>query len=269
MKKLFLPLALCLSIWGCSVKEDRGSCPCLLSVITTDAFSELDADSGTGWNLILTGYAEGGKIVEERFGAEMSRDTLEYTVRKGAVLMTACLTESSTRAFSGGVWRIPVGEQAEPLFACCGEVDASGETALYSVRPLKQYSTVTLLDGSGGDEPFEGRAMLVRGNSCGVDLTTLQPVAGLFECRARAVEHLSGRGFQVRIPRQADASLELVIQPREGDDRATAAHFPIGETLFAQEHTPADEEVPDYIIWLSATGAAVRTSSIITIRPWK
>ena len=269
MKKLFLPLALCLFLWGCSVKEDRGPCPCLLSVITTAAFSELDAGSGTGWSLYLTGYAEGGKIVEERFGAESSRDTLEYTVRKGSVLMTAFLTETTTRAFSNGVWRIPFGEQAEPLFACCGEVDASGETALYSVRPLKQYSTLTLLDVSGGDEPFEGRTLVVRGRTCGVDLTTMQPVEGPFECRAQSVEHLSRRGFQIRIPRQADASLELVIQPKEGDERAAAAHFPLGETLFALEYTPAEEEVPDYIIWLSATGAAVRVSSIITVQHWK
>ena len=263
MKKLFLPLAVCLLMPGCSVKEDRGQCPCLLSFITAEAFAPVADYPDTEWKLTVTGYAEEGMIVEESFGLESVRDTLEYPVRRGTVFVTARLSDAEPQ-ISDGYWQIPEGAQADRLYACCSRIDAGGETAFFRVLPHKQYATVTLLDNSGTEVPFGGRTLTVRGHSCGLDLTTLRPIEGPFACPAQASDALPERGVQVRIPRQEDASLELELA-----DRDTVLRIPLGEVLFSQPYTPADEDVPDYLVWLSATGSAAWVSSVITVRPWK
>lgn len=275
MKKLFLPLVLGLTLNACSVKEDRTLCPCLLNVIMTEAYAPLNDDSEDEWQLTLTGYAEEGMIVEECFGKERLRDTLEYLVKRGNVIMTAWLTDT-VMPVSEQCYRIPVGEQAPRLYACSSRIDASGETVYYSVQPHKQYATITLLDDIETDEPFGGRKLIVRGHTCGLDLATMCPVEGPFECQAEPVDHLPERGFQIRIPRQEDSGLELELVPMEDESgfgpvgaTATSLRFPLGEVLFAQEFTPADEEMPDYIVWFSATGSTLKVSSIITVRPWK
>ncbi|MBQ7640182.1 MAG: hypothetical protein IJS91_04235 [Bacteroidales bacterium] len=267
MNKPFLLLAFGLMLSACSVKEDREACPCLLSVIPAKAFEEpMEDDPDTEWRLTLTGYAEEGMIVEESFGMERVRDTLEYPVKKGNVVVTAWLAGAQAQV-SGSCCRIPVGEEALPLYACREALDAGGETVCCTLHPRKQYSTLLLLDECSTEIPFEGRTLKVRGHSCGLDMATMQPIEGDFECTAQLAQHLSGRGFQVRIPRQGDASLELELEPAAPGDEAL--RFPLGEALFAQEYTPAHEEMPDYIVWLSAGSAIIRVSSIITIRPWK
>ncbi len=267
MNKPFLLLAFGLMMSACSVKEDREVCPCLLSVIPAEAFEEpMEDDPDTEWKLTLTGYAEEGMIVEESFGVERVRDTLEYPVKKGNVVVTAWLAGAEMQV-SGSNCRIPVGEQALPLYACREALNANGETVWCTLHPRKQYSTLLLLDDGITGPPFGGRILKIRGHSCGLDMATLQPLEGEFECTAQAANHLSGRGFQVRIPRQGDASLELKLEPVHPGD--AVLRLPLGEALFAQEHTPADEEMPDYIIWLSVTGGSLRLSSVITVRPWK
>lgn len=266
MKKPFLPLALFLMLQACSVKEDRGPCPCLMSIITAEAFAPVAEDPDTEWKLTLTGFAEEGKIVEECFSPERVQDTLELPVKKGELVVTAWLTETDTPVLDGR-WIIPAGEQAHAFFACRDTVDASGETVCCRLQPHKHYSTITLMDAGGTGEPFSGRTLIVRGRSCGLDLATMQPVEGTFECLAAASETLSGRGFQVRIPRQEAPSLELELIPEEAG--IATSRLTLGDVLFAQPFTPADEDLPDYIVWLSTTGPSATVSSVITVRPWK
>lgn len=261
MKKPFLLLAIGVMLQACSVKEDRGPCPCLMSVITADAFAPIAENPETEWKLTLTGFTEEGKIVEENFGLEGVQDTLEFPVKKGSLVMTAWLTGADTQV-TDGRWIIPAGEQSQTFFACRDTVDASGETVCCRILPHKHYSTITLLDGSGAEIPLDGRTPKIRGTSCGLDLATMQPVAGDFECMAKPADALSGRGFQVRIPRQEGPSLELELT-------GSTARLPLGEVLFAQPYTPAEEDMPDYIVWLSATPSTVTVASVITVRPWK
>ena len=266
MKKPFLLLVISLALSACSVKEDRGNCPCLLSLIPAEAFEAMEENPGTELKLTLRGYAEEGTVVEECFGIERVRDTLEFPVKKGELVMTAWLTCAGVTV-SGERFLIPSGEEAQPLYACREVLEASGETVRFIPHPLKKYSTLLFLDDSGAEVPFRGRKLIIRGRSCGLDLTTMQSVEGDFECPARAAEHLSGRGFQVRIPRQEDASLELELTAQTAGE--AILRLPLGEALFAQEFTPADEEMPDYIVWLNATGSSLGISSIITVCPWK
>lgn len=261
MKKPYLPLALILMLQACSIKEDRGPCPCLMSIITTEAFAQIADNPETEWKLTLTGFAEEGKIVEECFGLERRKDTLEFPVKKGELVVTAWLADASTPV-ADGRWVIPAGDQAQAFYACRETVDASGETVDCQIHPHKHYSTITLLDGSGAEIPFDGRIPRVLGNTCGLDLNTMKPLFGEFKCMAQTADGLSGRGFLVRIPRQEEASLILEL----GD---SAARLPLGEVLFAQPCTPADEDMPDYIVWLSATPSTLSVASVITVRPWK
>lgn len=256
MKQPFLPLALCLLLSACSVKEDRRPCPCLLSIIASDAFTPEGATPDTEWNLTLTGYAEEGKIVEERFDAESVRDTLEYSVKKGDVLVTALLARAETRSFADGTYRIPAGSQAEAFYAWREAVDASGETVSCTLHPHKQFSTLCIYDRSDRDTPFGGAGIALRGSVCGMDLRSLSPVVGPFHCGAMPVETAAGRVFRCRIPRQREDDLMLEI----GDSFTV----PLGKILFQNGYDPETEDLPDFTV----TVESARLTAGIEILPW-
>lgn len=242
MKQPLLPLALCLLLPACSVKEDRRPCPCLLSVITTEAFAPGSMEPEAGWRLTVTGYTEAGKIVEERFDAECVQDTLEYPVRKGSVLLSAHLVRGATRTVSGEEYRIPVGEQVEPFFASSETVDASGETVRCVLHPHKQFSNVYLYDRANRVNPFEGLEIHLTGTVCGLDLRTLTPVSGPFRCAGTPVETEYGRGLCFRIPRQ-----------REDDLMLDFLDIPLGKLLFENGYDPSAEELPDFSVTIDSS----------------
>ena len=260
MNKPFLLLAIGLTLTACSVKEDRGPCPCLLSVIPAEAFAPLDDDPDGHWKLTLRGYAKEGTIVEEYFGAERVRDTLEYPVRKGAVVIAAWLTESQTRVETE-CYRIPYGEPAQPLFACREAVDASGETVCCILHPHKQFSRILVFDLQERDNPFGGRDAAVRGTVCGMDLQQLTPLSGDFLCAGKRVETEQGWGFLFLIPRQSTDDLLLDL----GSGPTAWTGLPLGKLLFETGYDPEAEDCSDYAVYIDSS----RLQSGVSILPWE
>lgn len=260
MNKPFLLLAIGLMLTACSVKEDRGPCPCLLSVIPAEAFAPLDDDPTRPWKLTLRGYAESGTIVDESFGAERAQDTLEYPVRKGSVVVAAWLMEAETRV-EAECYRIPYGEQAQPLFACREAVDASGETVCCILHPHKQFSRILIFDEGDREKPFGGREATVSGTVCGMDLQRLIPLAGDFRCAGEPANTEQGRGFLFRIPRQRTDDLLLDL----GSGLTAWTGLPLGELLFAAGYDPEAEDCLDYAVYIDSS----RLQSGVSIIPWE
>ena len=256
MKKPFLPLALLLLLGGCSVKEDRSACPCLLSVVTRHSFERTGASAG--WVLTIAGYADEGKEVEETLGPEEMRDTLEYDVPKGSVRLIGLLSAGTSRSAADGFVRIPPGSQAEPLFACSDTVDTRGETACYILLPHKQFSEILLKDAGGGI-PFPEREAELSGSVCGFDLHSLQPLPGSFRCRG---ERIPEPAIRFRIPRQASADLELTFPPASG--AGSPIRLPLGKMLFEAGYDPWARDLPDYVVRIETAALSPQ----VTVLPW-
>lgn len=233
MDRLLIPACLVLLAAGtaCSVKEDRGPCPCYLQVTFTDP----DAAGETellGWSDDL--------LFRNRIRMEEARPAWTKPVPKGMLSVSACT--GYRKAFAEGHrMRIPPGAEADSLYAWAGEVDATGDMAYASVTFRKQFATV-FLDIRKSPEVVRTCRFLVEGNSCGFDLLDFSPVDGPFRC-----EPLPRQGESIvtfRVPRQGDNGLSVTILPEE----SVPARFPLGEYIDRLGYSWKTEELQDIYV---------------------
>ncbi|MBQ6910694.1 MAG: hypothetical protein IJQ35_00855 [Bacteroidales bacterium] len=183
MKRVAIIMGVMLTTFcSCTVKEDRGNCPCRLMI---------KADSTTS----ISAWYGSHRLFEGLMGGVADRP-----VPRGTVEIVA----------NEGDFTVPEGRQMDRLYAQLLEVDTHGETAGVSVRLNKQFATVFLAfkdeeNGRIGDD------LQVTGSVCGADRRTLEPVEGLFRC----IPDGSERGYRFRLPRQKDESLKVLLS-RDG-----------------------------------------------------
>ena len=238
MDRLFIPacLALLAAVAACSVKEDRGPCPCYLQVSFTDPDAAGEAE--------LMGWGD-DRLFRERVRIEEARPTWTKPVPKGMLTVSACT--GLREAFAEGhQMRIPPGFEADSLYAWFGEVDATGDLAYAQVTFRKQFATV-FLDIRKDAEVVQSCRFLVEGNSCGFDLLDFSPVEGKFRCEPLPYTSPStGSGTVVtfRVPRQGDTGLTVTVSP-EG---AVPARFPLGEYIDRMGYSWKAEELQDIYV---------------------
>lgn len=234
MDRILLPASLALLIAAtaaCTVKEERGPCPCYLLV----SFTDPDA---TGPVELLGWDAE--KVFRDRVRIENCRPAWTRAVPKGTFVLSACKGVGSAVP-DGHEIRIPVNCQADSLYAYYEEVDATGDIAYAKVSFRKQFATV-FLDIRKTAETVRACRFQVDGNTCGFDALDFSPVAGPFR-----FEPAAGKGETVvafRVPRQADASLQVTIRPED----SPAARFPLGEYIRDLGYSWKTEELQDIYV---------------------
>ena len=238
MDRLLIPACLALLAAGaaCSVKEDRGPCPCYLQVSFSDPDAAGEAEV-LGWR--------DDRLFRERVRIEDARPAWTKPVPKGMLVVSAC--KGLREAFSEGhQLRIPPGSEADSLYAWFGEVDATGDLAYAEVSFRKQFATV-FLDIRKSADVVRSCRFLVEGNSCGFDLLDFSPVEGKFRCEpVPSTGSGAGAGTIVpfRIPRQGDSGLTVTIQP-EG---SVPARFPLGEFIDQLGYNWKAEELQDIYV---------------------
>ena len=164
---------------SCSVKEDRGDCPCYLTV---DAEGAVSVD---GWFGARSLFNVNGGFVDRQ-------------VPRGIVDIVA----------SHGRFSVPEGQQMDSLFARRIPVDTDGESAYARVTLCKNFATIEL-DFKDEDDGRTVYDLLATGTVSGADARTLEPVKGPFSCVPEPVT--DGRGYAFRVPRQKDESLRLEL----------------------------------------------------------
>ena len=233
MDRYLIPACLALLVAGtaCSVKEDRGPCPCYLQVSFTDPDAAGEAE--------LLGWRD-DRLFRDRVRIEEARPHWTKPVPKGMLSLSACTGYREAFA-EGRQLRIPPGSEADSLYAWAGEVDATGDLAYASVTFRKQFATV-FLDIRKSADVVRTCRFLVEGNSCGFDLLDFSPVKGLFRCEPRSREGESIVTF--RVPRQGDTGLTATIHP-EG---STSTRFPLGEYIDRLGYNWKTEELQDIYV---------------------
>ena len=233
MDRLLIPACLILlaASTACTIKEDRGPCPCFLQVSFTDPDAAGEAEL-LGW--------DDDRLFRDRIRIEEARPAWTKPVRKGMLILSAC-TGMDESFPEGHQMRIPPGSQADSLYAWFEEVDATGDLAYAKVSFRKQFATV-FLDIRKPADVVRSSRFDVEGNSCGFDLLDFSPVTGAFRFSAKP-----GDGEEIvtfRIPRQGDSGLSVTIHP-EG---APSARFPLGEYIDRLGYNWKTEELQDIYV---------------------
>ena len=227
---------------SCSIKEDRDGCPCWITVDLADvaesrwkspeAQSSIEhqdvtkspeSRSNVAENVLLRlrGNSDEDAVEYEYQMTEAVRadaGTLEYEVPRGSVGVSAVAfgrRVTGRAGHDGGMpdrvehdgdeIRIPVGEQMDSLYGFFKMYHTRCESVLCDVGLHKEFCTVSFTLGEDGySSPYD---IEVWGNVAGVSAWDLMPVLGEF----RYAPMQKNGVYQVRVPRQEDNSLELVM----------------------------------------------------------
>ena len=156
---------------SCSIKEDRSPCPCWLSI----DFSRCTQNSVT-----VAAWGE-EEIFSQRVAVQdyQESEIYEKTVPKGYVNTSVVTGEREMRR-SGARLIIPMGHDADSIYAHAGHIECFGEFAKDTAVLHKQFARVfvNVEIPKGHDYPYTFKAC---SNVCGMDMRDLSPVEGDFQ----------------------------------------------------------------------------------------
>lgn len=273
---------------SCSIKEDRDGCPCWMTVDLSDVAESRwkspevqsniehqdvtkspESRSNVAENVLLRlrGNSDEDAVEYEYQMTEAVRadaGTLEYEVPRGSVGVSAVNPVRLT---------IPVGEQMDSLYGFFKMYHTRCESVLCDVELHKEFCTVSFTLGDEGySSPYD---IEVWGNVAGVSAWDLMPVKGDF----RYAPVQKNGVYQVRVPRQVDSSLELVMVelPDQvgrggrspvgaGDDgeRVVVDRLPLGEYIARSGYDWTAEDLADVNVALDLEMQQV----MITVSGW-
>ena len=287
---------------SCSIKEDRDGCPCWMMVempgqagydgekVGHDGRSPVGAGDDGCVVLRLRGNSDEDAVDYEYQVTEAVRvdvGALEYEVPRGSVGVSAVAlcrdfstplrSARNDRLQSGNYGdeiRIPVGEQMDSLYGFFKMYHTRCESVLCDVELHKEFCTVSFTLGEDGySSPYH---IEVWGNVAGVSAWDLMPVQGEF----RYAPMQKNGVYQVKVPRQVDNSLELVMLEipdqvgydgeempgQAGDDgeRTVVDRLPLGEYIARSGYDWTAEDLADVNVALDLEMQQV----MITVSGW-
>lgn len=245
---------------ACSVKEDRMQCPCFL----TEDFSrvELPVEGSVPWISLLddTGRA----VAQHPIHPDMMRSGPSYVARVPkddigvAVLYGSVHYSVSSRP---DVLELASGFEADSLYGHCARVDCRRETASDTVRLYKQWCTLELkLEGSESWKPYYFE---IHGNWSGINLRDFSAAPGPLCCIPRKTGPVT---FEVRLPRQGDASLSLQVYETDGFGMPSELRYeyPLGKLLEHRGYDWKRKGLDDALVTIDYAKADVQ----VEIAPW-
>lgn len=276
---------------SCSIKEDRDGCPCWMTVDLSDVAESrwkspevqsniehrdvtksLKSRSNVAENILLRlrgNFDEDAINYEYQVTEEVkvSSGALEYEVPRGSVGVSAVAlcrdfstplrSARNDRLQSGNYGdeiRIPVGEQMDSLYGFFKMYHTRCESVLCDVDLHKEFCTVSFTLGKDGyTSPYD---IEVWGNVAGVSAWDLMPLKGKF----RYAPVQKNGVHQVRVPRQVDNSLEMVML----DDDDIVDSLPLGEYIARSGYDWTAEDLADVNVALDLEMQQV----MITVSGW-
>ena len=275
---------------SCSIKEDRDGCPCWMTVempgqaghdgdkVGQDGRSPVGAGDDGCVVLRLRGNSDEDAVDYEYQVTEAVRvdvGALEYEVPRGSVGVSVIempdrVGHDGIVGYDGDEIRVPVGEQMDSLYGFFKMYHTRCESVLCDVDLHKEFCTVSFTLGEDGyTSPYD---IEVWGNVAGVSAWDLMPVQGDF----RYAPVQKNGVYQVRVPRQVDNSLELVmleIPGQAGNDgekvgndgeRAIVDRLPLGEYIARSGYDWNAEDLADVSVALDLEMQQV----MITVSGW-
>ena len=199
--KLIGPALLCAVVASCTVKEDRGPCPCVLDIYLENSGDFSDKLAVSGWS------SNADRLFLDRISPLQYPGSYSKKVDKGFLHVSAyCGNDAMT--LKGDKLTIPEGKQCDPVWAYkSGSIDATGESAEDHIVLHKQYALVHVKVGVTGRESADV-ILRAKGRANGFDISSLEPCRGDFSCFASLDSEMN---HLICVPRQYDDSLELEV----------------------------------------------------------
>ena len=286
---------------SCSVKEDRSGCPCWMTVdlskVAESRWKSPERQNSTEYQMVtkslesrqhidesvvlrLRGNSDEDEVdyafkMTETVNTEVG--ALEYEVPRGAVGVSVIGMpdrvghDGKSAGYHGDEIRIPVGEQMDSLYGFFRMFYTRCESVLCDVDLHKEFCTVSFTLGMDGyTSPYD---IEVWGNVAGVSAWDLMPVKGEF----RYAPVQKNGVYQVRVPRQEDNSLELVMlempdqvghdgsgQVGKDGERVVVDRLPLGEYIARSGYDWTAEDLADVNVVLDLEMQQV----MITVSGW-
>ena len=230
---------------GCTVLEDREPCPCYLDVDYTDILAGRPlGPQAAAFDVTVYNPSPANEAV---YTPEDAPQIDEIRIKKSMAKVVGVFHNRPLRNFlqKGTVVTWEEGNQMDSIFVHSTDVDCTGEEAYCLLEAHKQFSTLTFIDGNGGEE-LRQYNMVVRGNTCGFDAAyPLEAIDGRY---LADVQEDDGHGnIVVRVPRQKDASLVLEFWTKDAEKRKLYSS-PIGSYLMASGYDGSLLDLQDFTI---------------------
>ena len=249
---------------SCSVKEDRSGCPCWMTVEMPEQVGHdggrLDNDDCVVLRLrVNSDEDEVGYSYQVTEAVKPDVGALEYEVPRGSVGVSVIgmpdrVGHDGIVGYDGDEIRIPVGEQMDSLYGFFRMFYTRCESVLCDVELHKEFCTVSFTLGDEGySSPYD---IEVWGNVAGVSAWDLMPVKGDF----RYAPVQKNGVYQVRVPRQEDNSLEMVML----DDDDIVDSLPLGEYIARSGYDWTADDLADVNVALDLEMQQV----MITVSGW-
>ncbi len=237
-------------VFSSCIKEERGECPCLLSLMI-DGTEFLNGEDSVSVKMTARNYE-----LSEQIGTDVRE--VKYKVPKSG--MTISISNGIRNSVLGGdSLVIPVGFDADKFYADVAFVDISEETAVCHMKAKKQYSVIRLelLGSEDGEYPF---GIKVTGQVSGWNIRSLLPIDGKFE--AEASKDSEGR-YHVIVPRQKDNSMIMDLTDRKAG--SVEKRFLLGEMIAETGFDWNKDELDDIVVYIDHVSARIS----VEIVPWE
>ena len=268
---------------SCSVKEDRSGCPCWMTVdlskVAESRWKSPERQSSTEYQMVTKSLESRQHIAESvvlRLRGNSDEDevdyafkmtetvntevgALEYEVPRGSVGVSVIgmpdrVGHDGIAGNDGDEIRIPVGEQMDSLYGFFRMFYTRCESVLCDVELHKEFCTVSFTLGDDGYiSPYD---LEVWGNVAGVSPWDLMPLEGDFRFAPSQEDGV----YRVRVPRQVDNSLELVML----EDSEIVDRLPLGEYIARSGYDWTAEDLADVNVALDLEMQQV----MITVSGW-
>ena len=255
---------------SCSIKEDRDWCPCWMTVNLSDV-AESRQYIAESVVLRLRGNS-GEDAVDYAFKMTETMNTevgsLEYEVPRGSVGVSAVVFGNEIHGqagydgrkavnnarYNGDEIRIPIGEQMDSLYGFFKMYNTRCESVLCNVELHKEFCTVSFTLGEDGySSPYD---IEVWGNIAGVSAWDLMPIKGDFRYAPMQKKGV----YRVRVPRQIDASMEMVML----SNQETVIRLPLGKYIIKSGYDWSAKDLSDVSVALDLEKQQV----MVTVSGW-
>ncbi len=230
---------------GCSVKENRSLCPCMLVL----DFSEVDTSVVRSADLVMA--ADDGYLFTDRFEIEDFRSEMVLSVPRKTMAMGLWSGAEGMTNYKG--LRISEGDDCPPVYFHASEIDTRCETMREKVLMRKNHCkmTVNLIHSNAS-----AWGIHVFGNVDGY-LPDGTPSEGGFSYE---LDKMGDGSFMVVLPRQTDNSLTMELD----DGSGVMKRFNLGDYIAESGYDWTAADLEDLVIDIDI----VFTSMVLTIREW-
>ena len=247
MDRILCLIPLMLALCSCSVKEDRSTCPCELSIRPSEPLR-------TEGN-VLVSVIQDGTVVKQGMltGQDFENGKCHMTVPRKMSTLTVFTGITQMDAAGGVLLGIRSLHECDEVYSCMEPADLDRDAYDCTVLMHKNFARLDLVVIGMP----EGGEMKVKGSVNGYSLVNLDPSEGSFACAPSA-----GLGmWSLRLPRQTDDSLVMDITAH-GEYIGTV---PVGKLIAACGYSFDDEDLQD----MSVTVDLTERDAMIKIAGWE